>query len=331
MSDHDKLEKFTRGELLKEIRARQNKDKTLTNGLPHKTLAASAFIEPELREDLQEFDTSLLIDVVRKDQKVVYGVDDRKDLFEVNLQQVRRNADSVVALFKNTDITDNGDGTSTLNVSRFGDEYRLCGSEPFRNQPIGAFCTGFLVGHDLIATAGHCINASNVTTVRFVFGFRMTNSTTAETIIPNSEIYSGAQIVGHHLDQSASDWAVVRLNRTVDNHQPLEIRRTGRISDNQNVYVIGHPCGLPVKFAPGANVRDNEPLAFFTANLDTYGGNSGSPVFNSNHTVEGILVRGDNDFVQNGNCNVSLVCPTSGCRGEDCTRTTEFAALVPEE
>lgn len=25
---------------------------------------------------------------------------------------------------------------------------------------------------------------------------------------------------------------------------------------------------------------------------------------------------------------VSLVCPDTGCRGEDCTRTTEFAALL---
>ncbi len=44
------------------------------------------------------------------------------------------------------------------------------------------------------------------------------------------------------------------------------------------------------------------------ANLDTYGGNSGSPVFNE----------------------VSNVCPTTGCRGEDVTRTTEFADSVPE-
>ncbi|WP_420540401.1 S46 family peptidase (plasmid) [Paenibacillus polymyxa] len=66
----------------------------------------------------------------------------------------------------------------------------------------------------------------------------------------------------------------------------------------------------PIKsgFAVGAAVRDNPPNAFFVANLDTYGGNSGSPVFNSDtHEVEGILVR-----------------------GEDCTRTTEFAHLVSD-
>jgi hypothetical protein len=84
---------------------------------------------------------------------------------------------------------------------------------------------------------------------------------------------------------------------------------------------------LPTKFADGAAVRNNQPDAFFVANLDTYGGNSGSPVFNSDtHEVEGILVRGDADFVQHGNCQVSLVCPTTGCRGEDCTRIAEIIA-----
>ena len=95
--------------------------------------------------------------------------------------------------------------------------------------------------------------------------------------------------------------------------------------------MIGHPCGLPQKFADGATVRDNTPKAFFVANLDTYGGNSGSPVFNSsNQAVEGILVRGENDFVTNGTCFVSLVCPTTGCRGEDVTRASEWATKVPK-
>ena len=70
---------------------------------------------------------------------------------------------------------------------------------------------------------------------------------------------------------------------------------------------------------------DIREKAIFTANLDTYGGNSGSPVFNSEtHEVEGILVRGDTDFVPLGKCMVSAVCPTNGCIGEDCTRVSEF-------
>ncbi|MGZ4885265.1 MAG: hypothetical protein ACXV5H_07070 [Halobacteriota archaeon] len=73
----------------------------------------------------------------------------------------------------------------------------------------------------------------------------------------------------------------------------MQVRRSGKIGDSLRVHMIGHPAGLPTNFAGGAAVRSNKPCAFFVANLDTYAGNSGSPVFYSGtHEVEGILVGG---------------------------------------
>jgi hypothetical protein len=130
------------------------------------------------------------------------------------------------------------------------------------------------------------------------------------------------------VEQAAGpDWALIQLDRLVADRTILKVRRTGRIQDNAAVSVIGHPSGLPVKYADGANVRDNTPTAFFVANLDTYGGNSGSPVFGTDGMVEGILVRGEADYISKGGCNVSKVCPSTGCRGEDCTRITELADI----
>ncbi len=71
--------------------------------------------------------------------------------------------------------------------------------------------------------------------------------------------------------------------------------------------VIGRPSGLPTKVADGAQVRSVNDV-FLVANLDTYGGNSGSAVFNAvTGVVEGILVRGDTDYVYNAQlgCRVS--------------------------
>jgi hypothetical protein len=237
--------------------------------------------------------------------------------------------ESVAALFDAADVTDNGNGTSTLRTQNFGIARNLCVGERFRDQPIGAFCSGFLVAPDVFATAGHCVTAGNVTNVRFVFGFRMRDVITAETVINNGELYDGLAIIDRRQVANGADWALVRVDRAVTGHRIARIRATGRIGDTQAVHVIGHPSGLPTKFADGAVVRDNQPNEFFVANLDTYGGNSGSPVFNSDtHEVEGILVRGEADFVQQGACRVSLICPDTGCRGEDCTRTTEFSNLV---
>ena len=68
----------------------------------------------------------------------------------------------------------NGDGQSKLRTGIFGTAYGLCDDKLFRNQPIGAFCSGFLVADDIIATAGHCVEEDNVTDISFVFSFNAT-------------------------------------------------------------------------------------------------------------------------------------------------------------
>ncbi|HWS88934.1 MAG TPA: hemopexin repeat-containing protein [Pyrinomonadaceae bacterium] len=351
MADVKQLEGLSVDELLKELRARGSggaargvargakkgakkaakkgaKKGAAKAGAKAGAKAAGKSRAGDGKPDLSEFDSKTIARALKGNQKVIYGTDDRVDVFQLPAGANRDDVDSVVALFRSSDVTDNGDGTSTLQTQKFATAHNLCASERFREQPIGAFCSGFLVAADLIATAGHCADDSDVTDIRFVFGFRMKTASTATTKIQNSEIYRGVKIVGRKL-VGDEDWAVVRIDRPVTNHRVVKLRRTGKIADGQALHVIGHPVGLPTKFAGGAVVRDNTPTPFFVANLDTYGGNSGSPVFNSNtHEVEGILVRGETDFVSQGSCNVSLVCPSTGCRGEDVTRATEFAKIV---
>ena len=274
---------------------------------------------------LSRFPSTEIAAAMREAQKVIYGVDDRKDRFPVTDDQARANAQSVASLFRASRVRDNGDGESTLQVGTFGQVNSLCPDEPFVDQPVGAFCTGFLVAPDVIATAGHCVNEENVTTIRFVFGFRMADARTPQIVIRNSEVYAGAVVLGRELTADGADWCLVRLDRAVSGRPVLPLRRAGTIGAGQRLYVIGHPSGLPAKFAGGAEVRASSNPAFFTANLDTFGGNSGSPVFNADtHEVEGILVRGAADFVPVGMCMVSGVCPTTGCSGEDCARVSEF-------
>jgi Trypsin-like peptidase domain len=315
-----RLKVLTLMELWQELRAREAK----STGAPLVELQKP-------REDLREFDDESIIRVLKEQQRVIYGTDDRVEVYELPEGPNRDDADSVVAIFRDIDIMDNGDGTSTLLTENFGQAQNLCPGERFREQPRGAFCSGFLVAPDIIATAGHCVNAGTIKDARFVFGFRMRDATTANTVINNGEIYRGVGLLGRQWVDDGPDWALVRIDRPVTRHRVVRIRRAGKISDTQAVHVIGHPSGLPTKFAGRAAVCDNEPSASFKANLDTYGGNSGSPVFNSDtHEVEGILVGGETDFVRRGDCYVSLVCPAPGdCKGEDCTRTNEFAHLVP--
>jgi V8-like Glu-specific endopeptidase len=128
-----------------------------------------------------------------------------------------------------------------------------------------------------------------------------------------------------------NDYALIRLDRKVVGRTPLKYRKSGKIAEGQEIVVIGHPTGLPTKVAGGANVRENHRDVFFNANLDTFGGNSGSAVFNADTgEVEGILVRGEQDYEYDWSkgCRVVYKCTDDGCRGEDVTRITNIEALM---
>lgn len=320
--------KWSLDELVQELRSRQAKPQ---GGLAGGPVGASQLSKKN--PELAALPTPELVQTVRGRQKVVYGVDDRKDLYEVSRKTVLRAADAVCALVKAADLSPMANGHWRLRTVSYRQAYKLCSSELFVDQPLGCFCSGFLVGPNLLATAGHCVESTaDLAGIRFVFGFRMKDGTEARTEFGPDDVYQGIEVVGRRLEgPSGRDWALVRLNRSVTGRKPLTFRRRGKIQKNRDLFVIGHPNGLPAKYADGASVRDNGPVPFFVANLDTYGGNSGSPVFDKQRVrVEGILVRGENDFVKMGNCNVSLVCPSTGCRGEDVTRTTEWVNVFKQ-
>ncbi|UOF01557.1 trypsin-like serine peptidase [Bdellovibrio reynosensis] len=263
------------------------------------------------------------------DERVIYGEDNRKDLYEVTNPLQKKLADSTVALIKSARITERAT-TSIITAKTFKENYNLCSSEPFGEQENAGFCSGVLVAKDIIATAGHCMRSLyDCQASKFVFGYALKTKSRQPREISNSEIYSCKEIIYSEILDTGSDFALIRLDRAVLNHAPAAIRRSGTIQTGEPLVVIGHPLGLPTKIAAGARVRTNSPTDFFVANLDTYGGNSGSAVFNATTGVmEGILVRGESDFVERGECIVSNRCKESECRGEDVTRVIRFLRFL---
>jgi hypothetical protein len=261
---------------------------------------------------------------------VIYGSDTRIDLYQTKDSRLLSMADSTIALFQAGDVTLDG-GTAKLSTSNFGERENLCKEEPFYEQGSGAFCSGSLVAPDVIMTAGHCVpSAEECAGIKFVFGFDVKKQGVESDSVPATEVYGCKELIGRQQINDGADWALVRLDRPVAGHAPLKLDLTGKIKKGDEVLVIGHPSGLPTKIAGGAHVRDASKEGFFVANLDTYGGNSGSAVFDSRTgLVEGILVRGEQDFVQKNGCFVSNVCPVDGCRGEDVTKILNVADKIP--
>ena len=261
----------------------------------------------------------------------------RMDIFQVRNEQIKKNALSVAAICRAKSLIATTRGSTTLKIKNYKKVFNLCDSEPFHQQPIvaGRLCTGFLVKEDVIATAGHCVNENNLTDLRIVFGYKMSDSTTPETEIPGKNIYKGTKIIRKICRRmgNQSDWALIRLDRNVVGQQAAVLSGM-EVTRGQSVYLLGHPVGLPLKYARGVCVSDIEE-AYFGAQMDVYCGNSGSPVFDSEtHEVIGIVVRGDSrDFRWTGRGWISVLYPNPVIRTQkpQCTRVSEFRNIVAGE
>lgn len=266
----------------------------------------------------------------------LYGQDNRKDLYQVKSPEILALADSTVALFESDKVSLRG-GRAGLATESYAEAHNLCKTEPFREQRIGPFCSGSLVGPDLVLTAGHCVKRKrNCAATKIVFGFALRKAGELPESVPAGEVYGCAEIVERKLKKDGRDWELIRLDRPVKNHAPLSID-PDEASAGAPVLAIGHPNGLPAKVAGGAFVLDDKPKNYFTADLDTYHGNSGSPVFDARTgKIVGILASGEDDFEQAveedfrrfGSCNKSRVCTGDKCDGEEVTKVSVFLNAV---
>ncbi|MDD0853098.1 serine protease [Halobacteriovorax sp. GB3] len=261
--------------------------------------------------------------------EVVYGQDNRIDVDLHPNQKLREYDRSVATQIEKKYI----DANFFIDAPTIKESWNLCPSERFLAQMNPGNCTGFLVEEDLIATAGHCMTSLE-TCEDFYWAFDFKDSTTQ---FDSSQIYRCKEIEKQVLDHSTMlDYALVRLDRPVVDRKPLRVRTSGRVSSGTPLAVIGNPTGLPLKIADGAQVRDGNNDIYFKANLDTFGGNSGSPVINTDTgIVEGILVRGETDYRYVNKdglfCREVYTCADDGCDGEEVTRITQVDGITQDE
>ncbi|MFA6235911.1 MAG: serine protease [Bacteriovorax sp.] len=264
--------------------------------------------------------------------KVIYGTDDREDVYESSDSLMRELSKSSAAQIPNEALIPEGE-SYTIKSKNLKEWQRLCSSERFVEQSTAATCSGFLVAPDLIVTAGHCVySADDCKKSSWVFDYANTTEVKKTFTFKNDQIYRCTKILAREKSaETMNDFAVLKLDRPVTGRLPLKFRRAGKIEDDAVLTVIGNPSGLPIKITSGAELRNNTNPVYFRTNSDTYGRNSGSAVTNSRTgIVEGILVRGDVDFAKSSTdaCSVSIHHDQAGGRGEDVTRITNIKILM---
>lgn len=278
--------------------------------------------------------------------KIIYGDDNRQDAYSVKNPLYLKLAKSTAVQVGLRNVSINLNLQVVLNGGYLTEEMNLCATEPFTDQLSVGRCSGFLVGEDILVTAGHCAQTqAECENNAWVFDYKITDPSDLDinTKVDPRNVYLCKKLVGQALDEETKmDYAVIKLDRKVVGRSPLKIRREGKLKKGEKLVVIGYPSGLPMKIADGAKVKRTNNPVYFKTNLDTYGGNSGSAVFNvKTGVVEGILVRGGKDYVYDAKlgCAVSNKCTNSllfsdtligkitGCTGEEVTRITAVPGI----
>jgi len=263
-----------------------------------------------------------------REAAVVYGSDDRRDVYDHPDASMRTlAAESVVTLFT-ADVLDMSNPQDVqFRGFTLQDRLGLCAGERFADQPTGGSCSGTLIDDNLVLTAGHCVTSDDeCRNMRVVFGYYYESQGSLSTVT-SEDVFSCVSRRAWALEDAnglSLDYAIVQLDRSASpRYTPATVNADSRgIVEGTSVAVIGSGSGLPLKIDTGGTVRNARASArdFFVTNLDTFGGNSGSGVFDpQTGEVVGILVSGDTDYVESGGCTVVNECSSSGCAGENVT------------
>ncbi len=272
--------------------------------------------------------------------KVIYGVDNRRAFSELDPESDTLLIDysqSVLAQIPNWRIDKTTKDFIEVKTKDLSMGLNFCAEEKYAQLPSVSSCSAFLVGEDLILTAGHCIKDKyDCKKQTWVLDYNSAPDFTSplgSVFFYKDQTYSCKELVSWS-DNGKLDYALIRLDRKLNSRKPLPLRRSGKIDLTENLVVIGHPLGLPKVVVDAVWVRSNDLIHTFKTNADTYSGNSGSPVIGlESGLVEGLIIRGEDDFELNLDslCQRSKRCSDKECRGETALRSTVLPLkLIPK-
>jgi V8-like Glu-specific endopeptidase len=232
--------------------------------------------------------------------------------------RIRRNAQCVLGMVPNDKIVRQDDGTYKLDDrNKLGPTLGLCQTEKYWAQPTICHCTAFLVGDRYAVTAKHCFDEAPLSEFTFIYGYEMLDRAgRLNPVLKANQVFRGLRFVNDS-DLQNLDFVIIQLDRPALGRSIPSFYKGGKVPTGVEVHSVGYPLGLPAKVARYATINRIDPPYHFFANLDTYQGNSGSPVFETGSgKLIGILVGGVPDFSISGGCKISNECKDINCLGE---------------
>lgn len=242
----------------------------------------------------------------KKDQKAIYGTFDNEFISMKAPKKIREMATGITYLVDKKLVYHESATESVIYGQSLREQNNLCSREKFSENTTAGFCTGFLVGKDIIVTAGHCVNEeSTCKGTSFVFGVNSAREVDQQFKIRRENVYSCKKILTSFYKKGTSyDYAVIQLDREVKYRHVFVLGDDNKVTAKSKVAMLGHPNGLALTYSAPAPVTQTWDTDVFRTTLDSFSGNSGSPVFDlATEKVMGILTGGQDDFEENGSCN----------------------------
>lgn len=235
----------------------------------------------------------------------IYGVDSRKDYFEIKDPAFKELMGSVsrrVYMDELKGWTFKKYWTVITNPLR---EKNICSSEKFvKQQSFRESCSSVLIGEDLLLTAGNCTTEHYCWNDLFywMFDYHHEKETIGQKHLKKN-FYKCDKILKRVFDrQNGISLTLMRLKKKVKNRKIIKLSNKKILNRDEELIVIGNIKGSSTKYSDGAFVSDQDENLMIV-NSDISGESLGSAVFNKRSLeLEGILIYGTQSYIDNGKC-----------------------------
>jgi hypothetical protein len=243
----------------------------------------------------------------------IFGTDDREFVRESSPEKIKLLSKSIAIQIPRSRVKNFDDlnaFTYTTTAPSYQAEWNTCDGTRFNELPSLSTCTAFLVGKDLLLTAAHCglLNQAGCDNSLWAFDYKIDSRevktkktadphTPFESEIPFQKTYRCRKILSARYDpeRSGIDYALVQLDRAVDDRKPLKLKLDGKFSGHEMISSIGSLGGLPLQVTQPMPVKSIS-ATYLSGPIDMIAKGSGGPFLNESGEVVGIVVLSSADF-----------------------------------